>query len=148
MVNRQTVRRHLVYSGSVKRAFSLLVLSVLSSVAAPAADITGVWTSKTPVQTLTFKQEGAKLTGTVKSTLGTLRIAEGKIEGDEIKLTFFVVLSNGKDPLGLAGYDAMAEEGQVTEITYKGRISGDDIKVSVSQEKLGDVRDMTFHKTN
>ncbi len=111
-----------------------------------AADVTGVWTSKSPQQTLTFKQEGSKLTGTVQSKLGTLRIAEGKIEGDDIKLTFFVVLSNGKDPLGLAGYDAMAEEGQVTEITYKGKLSGDDIKVSVTQEKLGDVRDLVFHK--
>jgi hypothetical protein len=40
----------------------------------------------------------------------------------------------------------MAEEGQVTEITYKGKLSGDDIKVSVTQEKLGDVRDLVFHK--
>lgn len=137
----------MVYSGAVKRALSLLALTLLSSVAMLGADVTGVWTSRSPLQTLTFKQEGSKLTGTVQSKLGTLRIAEGKIEGDEIKLTFFVVLSNGKDPLGLAGYDAMAEEGQVTEITYKGKVSGDDIKMSVTQERLGDVRDLTFHKT-
>ena len=125
----------------------MLALTAAASVAALGADVAGVWKCPGPVQTLTLKQEDTKLTGTVQSALGTLRIGEGKIEGNNITLTFFVVLSNGRDPLGLAGYDSMAEEGQVTEITYKGTITGDQLKVKVTQQKLDEVRELSFRKT-
>jgi hypothetical protein len=113
-----------------------------------AADVVGVWKSAQPAQAITLKEADGKITGTLKSALGTLRVAEAKVDGDKVDLTFFVVLNNGVDPLGLGGYDAMAEEGQVTEITYKGVITGDAMKVTVSQEKLGEVAVLNFKKSN
>jgi hypothetical protein len=132
----------------VKRAFLLVALTAFASVASFAGDFVGVWTSTQPPQTLTIKQADGKVTGTVKSALGTLRIAEAKADGDKLDLVFYVVLNAGVDPLGLGGYDSMAEEGQVTEIDYKGTISGDAMKVIVSQERLGPVAVLNFKKSS
>jgi hypothetical protein len=132
----------------VKRALLLMALTAFASVASFAADLDGVWKSAQPPQTLTLKVADGKVTGTVKSALGTLRIAEAKAEGDKLDLTFFVVLNAGVDPLGLGGYDSMAEEGQVTEIKYKGTISADSIKFIVDQERLGPVAVLTFKKSS
>jgi hypothetical protein len=131
----------------LKRAFLLAALTALASVASFAADIAGVWKSEKPAQLLTIKQADGKVTGTLKCPLGTLRIAEAKTDGDKLDLTFFVVLSGGLDPLGLGGYDSLAEEGQVTEIDYKGTISGDALTVVVTQERLGKVSTLTFKKS-
>ena len=130
----------------MKRALLLVALTAFASVASLAADLDGVWKSAKPLQTLTLKMADGKVTGTVKSTLGTLRIAEAKADGDKLDLTFYVVLNAGVDPLGLGGYDSLAEEGQVTEIRYKGTITGDAMKVIVNQEKLGDVAILNFKK--
>jgi hypothetical protein len=130
----------------VKRVLLLAALTAMASVASFAADVAGVWKSEQPPQTLTLKQVDGKVTGTLKSALGTLRIAEAKADGDKLDLVFYVVLNAGVDPLGLGGYDSMAEEGQVTEITYKGTISADAIKFSVEQERLGSVHSLNFKK--
>ena len=132
----------------MKRLLLLLVLSALASFTALAADAAGEWKCVTVNQTLTIKQDAAKLTGTLKNSLGTLRIAEGKIEGDKISLTFMVVLSNGVDPLKIAGYDSLAEEGQVTEIHYMGTVSGNEVKFKVTQERLDTEREFVFKKTS
>jgi len=132
----------------VKRALLLLTLFALASLSALAADVSGVWNCTNVNQTLDIKQDASKLTGTLKNNLGTLRIAEGKIDGDNITLKFMVVLSNGVDPLHIAGYDSLAEEGQVTEITYKGTISGGEVKFKVTQERLDAEREFTFRKTS
>jgi hypothetical protein len=132
----------------VKRLLLLLALSAVATFSAPAAEATGEWKCVTVNQTLTMKQDGAKLTGTLKNSLGTLRIAEGKIDGDKISLTFMVVLSNGVDPLKIAGYDSLAEEGQVTEIKYTGTLSGDLVKFKVTQERLDTEREFTFKKAD
>jgi hypothetical protein len=132
----------------VKRLLLLLTLSVVASVTALAADAAGEWKCVTVNQTLTIKQDSAKLTGTLKNSLGTLRIAEGKIEGDKISLTFMVVLSNGVDPLKIAGYDSLAEEGQVTEIHYTGTLSGTEVKFKVTQERLDTEREFVFRKSS
>jgi len=132
----------------VKRALLLVLLAAFASVASFAADVAGVWKSAQPPQTLTLKQADGKVTGTVKSALGTLRVAEAKADGDKLDLVFYVVLNAGVDPLGLGGYDSMAEEGQVTEIDYKGTISGDTIKFIVNQERLGPVGVLNFKKSS
>jgi hypothetical protein len=113
-----------------------------------AADVVGVWKSAQPAQSLTIKQVDGKVTGTLKSALGTLRIAEAKADGDKLDLVFYVVLTAGVDPLGLGGYDSMAEEGQVTEIDYQGTITGDAMKVIVNQERLGAVAVLNFKKSS
>ena len=130
----------------MKRALSLIALISFASVASFAADVVGVWKSSQPIQSLTLKEADGKITGTLKNNLGTLRIAEAKADGDKLELVFYVVLTAGADPLGLGGYDSMAEEGQVTEIRYKGTITGDAMKVIVNQEKLGDVAILNFKK--
>ena len=134
------------HNGEVKRVLLLLTLAATASFSVLAADVAGVWKSTTLNQTLTLKQEAAKVTGTLQNKMGTLRIAEGKIDGDSITLVFMVVLSNGIDPLGIAGYDSLAEEGQVTEITYKGTVTGNEVKFKVTQEHM-EAREFTFRKT-
>jgi hypothetical protein len=72
-----------------------------------AAGVDGDWmgTVKTPngdmALTFTFKADGDKLTGTVKSQMGDLAITDGKIAGD--KITFNVD----------AGGNTIAHEGTV-----------------------------------
>ena len=82
----------------MKRNLSFLVfaLIVFSAVAAFAADVTGAWTgnAKGPngedfALTFNFKQDGAKLTGTVTGPQGDpIEITDGKVDGD--KLSFNV----------------------------------------------------------
>jgi len=132
----------------VKRALLLVALSALASMTSFGADVVGVWKSAQPAQSLTIKQVDGKVTGTLKSALGTLRIAEAKTDGDKLDLVFYVVLTAGVDPLGLGGYDSQAEEGQVTEITYKGTLSGDTMNFVVEQERLGRVATLNFKKAS
>ena len=131
----------------MKRVLFLVAISAFASVASFATDVAGVWKSAQPAQSLTIKLVDGKVTGTLKSALGTLRIAEAKADGDKLDLVFYVVLNAGVDPLGLGGYDSMAEEGQVTEIDYKGTITGDALKVIVNQERLGAVAVLNFKKS-
>lgn len=132
----------------MKNLLRLLVVLAAThgAFAADLSSVTGLWQSKNPNQKLTLKATDGKLTGTLQSLLGTVRLSEAKLEGDKITLTFFVVLNNGNDPLGLAGYDAAAEQGQVSSITYSGSLAGEDLKIAVVQENLGKVREITFHK--
>jgi len=92
---------------------SLLVLTATALL----ADVTGKWTASfeteigTQNYTYDFKQTGDKLTGTAKSNLGSGVITEGSVKGDDIT---FVEILNFQD--------------QEIRITYKGKISGDEIK--------------------
>jgi len=78
----------------MKRALHLFVavIIVFSAVAAFAADVTGAWSGEAkgpngesfPL-TFNFKQDGAKLTGTVTGPQGDpLEITDGKVDGDKI----------------------------------------------------------------
>jgi hypothetical protein len=130
----------------LKRMIQTAVLFALSSLTLFGADFMGQWTSARPVQVIALKTDGAKITGTVQSYMGSLRIGEVKINGNDITLTLYVLLSGGNDPLGLAGYDAYAEEGQVRELTYKGTLVGDELRMKISQEGLEEVRNLVFKK--
>jgi hypothetical protein len=85
--------------------------------AAVAADVSGKWTASFETQigtqnyTYEFKVDGQKLTGTAKSMNGETKITDGKVVGDEIT---FVENLNFQDMMLM--------------ITYKGKISGDEIK--------------------
>jgi hypothetical protein len=71
----------------------------ISAATALAADVTGTWIGEAPGPdgnsfqlTFTFKQDGAKLTGTVQGPQGEpLEISNGKIDGD--KFSFDVSLN-------------------------------------------------------
>lgn len=92
------------------------LLLTFGAASAFAADLTGTWTGSmvtasgdTIQLTFTFKQDGAKLTGTVSSPqTGSMDLVDGNVDGD--KLSFSVVY-NG------------------TTIKSTGEISGDQVKL-------------------
>jgi hypothetical protein len=98
-------------------AFTVLVLAV----AAYGADLSGKWQwqmpgsgSRTPY-TLTVKQDGANLTGTVTSGDDVTPIRDGKVNGD--KVSFVVARTWGNHE---------------TALTYTGRVVGDEIRFKVA----------------
>lgn len=99
-------------------AISIMVTLVFPA-AALAADITGTWTAAFDTQigvqnyTYTFKVDGNKLTGRLKSQYSDGEITEGTINGDDI--TFVENLNF---------------EGMPLRIVYKGKIAGDEIKLT------------------
>jgi len=67
-----------------------------------AGDISGTWTgsmsagdNQIPL-TYKFKQDGAKLTGTVTGPGGDLTLADGKVDGD--KISFYITVDMGGQP--------------------------------------------------
>lgn len=100
---------------------------VLAAVAlAWAADVNGKWVAQVPGRggqtretTFTFKADGAKLTGTVSGMQGEAPIADGVIKGDDISFTQTFNPPQGGDPI---------------KLTYKGKVSGDEIKFTRARE--------------
>src|SRR5687768_115931 len=111
----------------------LLVLIALFALTASAADVAGTWKASTETAngnfetTFVFKTDGAKVTGsTSNQMMGETPIADGKIDGDN--LTFTVNANfNGNE----------------IKLNYKGKVSGDEIKLTL--EIPG--RDRTFEMT-
>jgi hypothetical protein len=114
-----------------KIVFSLFVVFACC-IAAFAADFNGTWTAAIDTQvgvqnyTFTFKVEGEKLTGRAKSAFANAdtEITEGVVKGDDI--TFV---------------ENLVYEGMPLKITYKGKISGDEIKFT---RNLADIADEPF----
>ncbi len=99
-----------------------------------ASDMTGKWTTtdmKAPdggsfTLTFEFKQDGAKLTGTVTGPQGDpLAIDNGKVDGDQFS---FTVNING------------------TTITHDGTITGDEIKIHTKSDGGMPPMDMTLKR--
>jgi hypothetical protein len=107
---------------NIRNVFVAAALAGLLVAVASAANIDGKWKSEfttpngdTRTTTYTFKADGDKLTGTVSGRNGETAITEGKISGDEIS---FVVVRNFR--------------GEERKLQYKGTVSGDEIKLSVT----------------
>ncbi len=105
----------------IRELFLFVALVGLLSLIASAAEIDGKWQSEfttpngqTRTTTFTFKTDGDKLTGTVSGRQSDTEITEGKISGDEI--SFVVVRSFG---------------GEERKMQYKGKVAGDEIKMTV-----------------
>lgn len=85
------------------------------------ADVNGKWTAtqtmgeRTIETTMTFKADGATLTGTVSSRRGDTEITDGKIDGDNISFTV----------------KRQTQKGDFTS-NYKGKVMGDEIKFTMS----------------
>jgi len=101
------------------RKTAVLALFLVASLC--AADISGKWkgTAEGPngaiERTFTFKVDGSKLTGETESQMmGKAAITDGKIEGDNIS---FTINANF--------------QGNEMKLTYKGKVVGDQIKLSV-----------------
>lgn len=109
------------------RIVLLTALLGIFALAAVAADVTGKWTAEVPgrggntaTNTFVFKVDGAKLTGTVDGGRGgAVEIADGKVDGDNI--SFNMVRNFG---------------GQDVKISYKGKVSGSEIKFTRTIEGL------------
>lgn len=116
------------------RTFALsAVLIALLATAALAADVSGKWKAefKTPdgqtfESTFDFKVGGGTLTGTVSSPMGESAISEGTVNGDEIA---FVVVRKRED--------------NEFKMNYKGKVSGDEMKLTISIAQM----DRTFEMT-
>jgi hypothetical protein len=96
----------------------LPALLALFAFSALAADISGNWkaTAEGPngalERTLTFKQEGTKVTGeTTSSFTGKSTITDGKVEGDAVTFTIAAKIGD-----------------QDVKLNYKGKIAGSEIK--------------------
>jgi hypothetical protein len=89
-----------------------------------AADVDGKWTAQVPGRggqtretTFTFKAEGEKLTGTVSGMQGDNPISDGKISGEDISFTL-----------------KLNFQGNEFTFLYKGKVSGDEIKMTRSRQ--------------
>jgi hypothetical protein len=103
---------------------ALVVLAAIT--VAWAANIDGKWVAQVPGQggqtretTFTFKAEGEKLTGTVTGRQGEVAIENGVIKGDDISFS-----------------QTINAQGNTIKLLYKGKISGDEIKLTRTVEGM------------
>jgi hypothetical protein len=96
---------------------STVAIACVLALVAVAADVSGKWRAEftSPdgaqrVNTFTFKVDGDKLTGTVAGSQDETPIKDGKLSGDSLSFT-------ADRPFGT--------------FTYKGTVSGDEIKFAV-----------------
>ena len=101
-------------------SFLAALVLVVSTASAQAADISGAWTGDAAggqfQLTFTFKQDGAKLTGSVQGPQDPLVITDGKIDGDKISFTVSF---------------------QGNTIHHTGTITGDTIKLNTEGGNFG-----------
>jgi hypothetical protein len=106
-----------------------ILLAVACCVAVYAADFNGTWTAAIETQvgvqnyTFTFKVDGEKLTGKAKSAFANVEteITEGVVKGDDISFV-----------------ENLVYEGMPLKFTYKGKISGEEIKFTRTLADFGD----------
>ncbi len=114
---------------NLKRGLTLLVLLTAMAAFALAADITGVWTATFDTQigaqpyTFTLKQSGTKLTGKAANAFAKAEteISEGTVKGDDISFI-----------------ENLNYEGMPLRIVYKGKIAGDEIKLTRNVAEIAD----------
>jgi len=105
----------------------LLIVAAAFAAVASAADIGGTWKGTAEMQgnaierTFVFKVDGNKLTGeTTSEMMGTSAITDGKIDGDNISFTVAVKFQDNE-----------------MKLNYKGKVSGDTIKLTVDFSGFG-----------
>jgi hypothetical protein len=115
---------------------TLLVLLGLCALTAYASDVTGTWkgTAESPVgtveRTFVFKVDGNKLTGETSSNMfGKSTIDDGKVDGDAI--TFSISINF---------------QGNAAKVTYKGKVNGDEIKLTAESADLGSTIEYTVKR--
>ncbi len=103
--------------------FRLALLTLTAAALSFAADIDGKWvgeinTNNGAMQlTMQLKADGETLTGTVGTQMGEMPIKEGKIKGDE-----------------LSWYTTFEREGNSMKILNKAKVTGSEMKVTVTVE--------------
>ena len=107
----------------------LMVLFAVCGIVVHAADFNGTWTAAIETQigvqnyTFEFKVEGEKLTGKAKSAFANAEtdITEGVVKGDDISFV-----------------ENLVYQGMPLRITYKGKMSGDEIKFTRNVAEIAD----------
>lgn len=115
----------------ITRRLGTIILFLLLATAAWAADVTGTWKGEVSTPdgnsfslTYTFKQDGAKLTGTVLPPHGdVLPLDNGKVDGDKVSFSVKVDMN-----------------GSTTTFSSEGTINGDEIVLKTK----ADSGDMDF----
>jgi opacity protein-like surface antigen len=105
----------------MQRALRIAVILAALAAFAFAADFTGTWTVTFETQvgqqpyTFVFKQDGAKLTGKASNAFAKAEteITEGTVTGDDI-----------------AFVENLNYEGMPLRISYKGKLTGGDLKLT------------------
>ena len=121
----------------MRRASLGILAWVLFVAPAWSADISGQWkgewtdygSREIRQNTLTFKQDGANLTGTVRNEASELQMRDGKVSGDNVSFTVAQKIGNRE-----------------ATMTYTGRISDGVIKFKVSFTGADRSWDMTAKK--
>ena len=115
---------------------AVLALTGLATANAAAAGISGKWKGPAegpngPIErTFTFQVDGAKLTGETESQLlGKSAIAEGKVEGENISFSISANI-----------------QGNDVKLDYKGRIVGDQIKLTVEFAGAGQTAEFVLKR--
>ena len=121
---------------SLRSMLAVAAAATLLAVSAFAADVTGKWTGEMqgrngsrPV-TLELKADGSNLTGSMSGAQGRQNdIKDGKVDGDNVS---FVVVNNFN--------------GNEMKMMYKGKVAGDELKLSVTREGADQARDLTLKR--
>jgi len=110
----------------MRSRLAFIALLLVASVAL-AADISGTWTASfetqigTQTYTYVFKVTGNTFAGTAKSNLGSGIITGGKINGDDVSFV-----------------ETLDYQGQQLQIPYKGKIAGDEMKLTRSVMEMAE----------
>lgn len=121
----------------VQRMMAAVAVAVaILAVVVQAADVTGKWTGAVPTRdggtresTFNFKQDGEKLTGTMTGPQGDIELKDGAVKGDDI--SFNVALSfNGND----------------VKLIYKGKVAGEEIKLTRTREGADQKQEFTIKR--
>ena len=106
----------------MRKTLSIIALALSSAMLLCAADVSGVWKAEytTPdgtqrESTFHLKAEGSTLTGKIVSRTGEAEIKDGSVDGDAVK---FTVIRNFN--------------GQEVTLKYSGKVTGDEMKLTVT----------------
>jgi len=120
----------------IRKLSLVAALTAVLGLVAFAADVSGKWKAEFEgrdgqkmTSDLTLKADGEALTGTISGRGGDTAISEGKISGDDIS---FVVVRNF--------------QGQEAKMQYKGKVAGDEIKLSVQFREGMPPREMVYKR--
>lgn len=115
----------------------LALLLLAAAAASFAADIDGKWVGELTTQngtmqlTMTLKADGETLTGTIGTQMGDMQIKEGKVKGDE-----------------LSWVTVFERDGNSMRIMNKAKVTGAEMKVTVSVEGRDAVMEYTAKKSS
>jgi hypothetical protein len=116
---------------------TMALLLMTGALTASAADVAGTWKAsvETPngtfESTFVFKVDGAKLSGTVTGPMGEAAISDGKLEEDAV--SFSIVRSR---------------DGQEFKLTYKGKVKGNEMMLTLTVPGMDQTFDMTAKKVS